>query len=465
MNYTCISADEVKAKIDKANKTLNDCFDMLLDFRYCRNDFGNAILMFQPLLAECLFELMQFYQRLHKEKDELIARKSSYEKAVFADLMKTNTRYMMAVRTAIDIGKNMGDAYAWYFFKDNRKELEKHLQHESTGLFVGGIGGQGELEFIKNSNNIDGLYVLYHGITTMLRIGDFSLYDLEHGIVGVGELKTKRINDTLQVNATITSRTEIRLPKSQHASNKSVEERIKEMQRDFPRLEKQLSKHTELFHVKESDRSSELYSSYDYDMLNTLTPELPLAVNSDNSLMVVASWSKYDSLFDILIKNEDATPLPDNFKEKVLPLINPKSPYNMFFIGELATQVSLLSIPILWWEIDEKICRDIYFKKVKIETVFNPSKLLNCFLADGFSVSTGDNLKNFEIHKDIDNHRMGVEHFESLCYLITNSMMKTKEVYELSKQVTDSIADGECQPGSRIDMHIRLNNFGKKKDS
>lgn len=105
MNYTCISADEVKAKIDKANKTLNDCFDMLLDFRYCRNDFGNAILMFQPLLAECLFELMQFYQRLHKEKDELIARKSSYEKAVFADLMKTNTRYMMAVRTAIDIEK------------------------------------------------------------------------------------------------------------------------------------------------------------------------------------------------------------------------------------------------------------------------------------------------------------------------------------------------------------------------
>ena len=463
MSYTCISADEVKAKFDAAEKTLNECFDMLMDFRYGRNDLGNAILKFQPLLAECLFELMQFYQKLHQEKDELIARKNSYEKAVFADLMKTNAQYAKAVSTAIDIGKNMGDAYAWYFFKDNRKELEKHLEHESTGLFVGGIGGHGELEFIKHSSNIDGLYVLYHGITTMLRIGDFSLFDSEHGIAGVGELKTKLVDDTLQVTATITSRAEIRLPKLPPTSNKSVEERIKETQRDFPRLERQLSTHTDLLHAKESDRSSELYSSYDYDMLNTLTPETPLAVNSDNSLMVVAAWSKYDSLFDVLIENEEATPLPDDFQEKALSLTKPESPYNMVFIGDLVTQISLLSIPILWWKIDEKLCRDIYFKRVKIETIFNPAKLLKYFLEDGFSVSTGDSLKKFEIHKDIDNHRIGVGHFESICYLITNSLMKTKDVYEFSKQVTDAIANGEYQPGSRVDMHIRLNNFGKPK--
>lgn len=463
MTYHYISEEEVKAIIEKAEKELSDCFDMLIDFCYGRNGFGNAITKFQPLLAECLFELMQFYQKLHKEKYELIERKSSYEKTLFADLMKTNAKYAKAVSTAIDIGKNMGDAYAWYFFKDNRKELEKHLQHESTGLFVGGIGGRGELEFIKHSSNIDGLYVIYHGITTMLRIGDFSLFDSKHGIAGVGELKTKLVDDTLKVTATITSRSKIRLPKIPLVSNKSVEERIKDTQREFPRLERQLRTHTDLLHVKESDRSSEFYSSYDYDILNTLTPETPIAINSDNSLMVVAAWSKYDSLFDILIENEDAATLPDNFQEKALSLTKPEIPYNMFIIGDLDTQINLLSIPILWWKIDEKLCRDIYFKKVRVETIFNPAKLLNYFLEDGYSVSTGDNLKKFEIYKDIDNNRIGVGHFESICYLITNSFMKTKDVYEISKQVTDAITNGEYQPNSRIDIHIRLNNFGKPK--
>lgn len=465
MNYTCISEDEVKVKIGEADKTLNECFDMLLDFRYGRNDLGNAILKFQPLLAECLFELMQFYQKLHKEKDELIARKNSYEKTAFADLMKTNARYAKAVSTAIDIGKNMGDAYAWYFFKDNRKELEKHLQHEPTGLFVGGIGGHGELEFIKHSSNIDGLYVLYHGITSMLRIGDFSLYDAEHGIVGVGELKTKLVNDALQVTATITSKADIRLPKTPSTSSKTIEERIKETQKDFPRIKKQLGTHTELLHAKESDRSSELYSSYDYEMLNTLTPDSPLAINSDNSLMIVAAWSMFSSLFNVSTEKEEITSLPDYFQEKALSLMKPESPYNMVFIGDIVTKISLFSIPILWWKIDEKLCKDIYFKKVKLETIFNPAKLLRYYSENGFSITTGDSLKKFEINKEIGNHRIGVEHFESICYLITNSLMKTKDVYELSKQVTDAIADGEYQPGSRVDMHIRLNNFGKKEDS
>lgn len=464
MSYHCISADEVKATIEKAEKALNDCFDMLIDFRYGRNGLGNAILKFQPLLAECLFDLMRFYQKLQREKDSLISLKSSYDKPTFSAIMKTNAKYSKAISTAVEIGKDMGDAFAWFFYRDNRKELEKHFEHEPTGLYVGGIGGQGELEFVKNSSSIDGLYVIYHSITNMLLIGDFSLYDFDHGIAGVGELKTKLIDDTLQVTAIITSKADIRLPKLPKEQNGKFEDRIKAMKKDFPSIERQLGTHEDLLHAKESDKHSDLYSSYEYEMLDGLTPESPLAVNSDHSLMIAAAWSKYETLFDVLIESEDCTGFPEeDFQYKAKSLMEPGNPHNMAFVGELNTTISHLSIPVLWWKIDEKICRDIYFRKVKITTIFNPAKLLQYFIDDGFSIKSAGALKSIEIHKDIDNHRIGIGHFESICYLITNSFMKTSDVYAFSKRVTDAIENGEFQPGSRVDMHIRLNNFGTPK--
>lgn len=462
MAYKCISVEEVRTVIEKAEKALDECFDMLMDFRYCRNNLENAIIKFQPSLAECLFDLMTFYQKLQQEKDTLISLKNSYSKVSFSEIMKTNAKYSNAVKTTIEIGKDMGDAFAWFFYRDNRKELEKHFEHESTGLYVGGIGGQGELEFVKHNNKINGFYVVYHSITTMLRIGDFSLYDFNHGIAGIGELKTKRVNDTLQVSATITSKANIQLPKLLQRPDISFEEKMKELRKDFPRIKKQLGTHEELLRVKEADKSSSLLSSYEYEMINSLTPESPLAVNSDYSLLIAALWSHYNSLYDILARDENCTEFSnEDIYNKAKSLIQPESPNNMFFIGVLNTRVSLLSIPILWWDIDEKVCRDIYFRKLRIMTIFNPAKLLQYFIDDGFTVKSANSLKKFQIHKDIDDYHISVGNFDSICYLITNSFMKTGDVYAFSKRVTTAIENGEFKPDSRVDMHIRLDNFGK----
>ena len=464
MAYNCIASEDVRCIIDKAEKTLCECFEMLMDFRYAKNDIGKSVLKFQPTIAECLSDLMLFYQKLQREKDELISIKNNFDKQTFSDLMKTNAKYSKAISKIIEIGKNMGDAFVWFFYKDSRKELEQHFEHEPTGLYVGGIGGQGELEFVKNCNNIDGLYVIYHSITTMLRIGDFSLFDYEHGIVGVGELKTKNIDNKLQVTATITSKADIQLPVLPEGQNIKFEDRIKDVRKDFPNIERQLGAHEILLNAKESDRSSEQYSSYEYEMFDALVPSSPYSVNSDCSLMILGTWSQYDSLYDILLGEEDFTGcLEGEFQEKVKSLMKPESPYNMLFVGGLNTTVSRLSIPILWWGIDEKMCRDIYFGKLKITTIFNPAKLIQCFIDDGFNVTFDKKLEKFDIYKDIDDCRMGVGHFESICYLVTNSFMKTNDVYLLSKQVNTLFENGEIQPGTKIDMHIRLSNFGKKE--
>ena len=455
-----ISENEVKDVIDRAEKSFNECFDMLLDFRHARDSMINAFREFQPKLAECLYNLMTFSQELQKEKAELISTKANYDRAVFTKIMKTNAKYLNVIKKAIEIGKDLGDAFAWFFFRNNRDELEKHFNHEPTGLYVSGIGGKGELEFIKNNTLIDGFYVLYHGITTMLRIGDYSLYDFHNGIIGVVELKTKKIENTLNISAAVTSKCEVHAS-SEKLQGKSFKERTSDIKQDFPRIERQLKEHDELLKKTKSDISADHFTSYEHSIVDLLHPDSPVVLNSDNSLLLLGVWNKSNSLFDILFKEDDDYTLPtDKMEQKVFDLMTPSSPYNMMFIGELNITINQFSIPILWWDIDDKTCRDLYFKKLEITTMFNPAKLIQFFLDDGFSVTTASSLDKFEIYKMIDNKKISIEHFDTICQLITKTIMKTKDVYSFIKEVMEANYDEGMPIAKKIEMHIRLNSFG-----
>lgn len=474
MAFQSISANEVRLVIEKADKALNNCFDMLVDFRYGRDNASDAVYNFQPQLAECLSALMEFYQKLHREKDELIKLKTSLNSMEFTELISTNAKYSQAVKTVIEIGKNLGDAYAWFFYKDNRDELERQFEHDPTGLYVSGIGGKGELEFIKRNKNFDGFYVLYHGITTMLRVGDFSLFDPSHGIIGVGELKTREIDNGLQVSGTITSKTKINVPNSTINQKKSIAEQIVDLKKEYPRIEKQLQEQEKLLDILTPDKSLTQYSSYDYDILAGLTPQTPVVSNSDKSLLLVAVWSQDTSLFDVLIESEMVDSLPESFAldavgEQAKSLIDPTIPHNMFFLGPMDTRVNILSIPIMWWKIDESLCRDIYFHRVHVMTIFNPAKLLNYYIQDGFTVSTADRLDKFVVNKtvSIDGNNVDVSlgHFNSICYLISNSLMKTKDVFEGTRLICQEILNRGYQEATKVDIRFRLCNFGKPNGS
>ena len=454
--------ETVKNTIDNAEEILKECFDMLLEFKHGEGNFNAILFDFQPKLADCLYGLMLFYKALQKEKQQLITIKNNYNKKDFSELMSRNASFSKMVSKTIELGKSLGDAFAWFFFCDNRIELDKHFDHEPTGLYVSGIGGLGELEFIKNNKFIDGFFVLYHGITTMLRIGDFSLYDARLGIVGVGELKTMRNGDKLNIAANVTSKVKLCIDGAKHISNsKSFECNIQRLQNDFPKLRNQLSMHSELMKAEGSTKSDEIYAEYEYGLLDQLQQNNSMAINSDKSLLLLAQYSQFDNLFSILSQKEDAIKPPDNFFENAQNLITNCNDLDSFIIGHIANQVNRLSIPILWWNISNKLCRDIYFGKVSIITVFNPAKLLMCYVNDGFTVSMGCEFKNIKITKEFQNNEISIGNFESICYLITNGLMKTNAVYESARLITKAIEAGEFEPNTSISMQIHLNNFGK----
>src|SRR5713101_350415 len=72
----------------------------------------------------------------------------------------------------------------------------RHARQPPPSLPPAGDGGEGELALIDAVRFFGDKYILFHGITTMFRLGDASLADLTtHRIVGIGELKTTRIDE------------------------------------------------------------------------------------------------------------------------------------------------------------------------------------------------------------------------------------------------------------------------------
>lgn len=346
------------------------------------------------------------------------------------------------------------------FYRDNREDLDKHFKHEPVGLYVSGIGGRGELEFIKNSLSLDGFYVLYHGITTMLRIGDFSLYDFNRGIVGLGELKTRKIGDKLNVSAFITAKKDIQVKNQPQPKSSSLEEELKYLEKEFPRIEKQIKSQIEFLKQISEHQSATLQTAYEYNMLDSLTPQNRFALSSDRSLMLVGTWSKYNTLYEVLTEEEEFSGLPEGtFVDDARSMIVPELQYNQFHVGELTTKITLMEIPILWWKINDKICEDVYFKRVSIATVFNPARFLDCFIKDGFSVVKIGNLDEIELEKKINDKVISFGNFQSFCFMMTNSLMKTQSVYESIKYVVDETEMGKFPPNTRIDLNIHLDNF------
>lgn len=453
-----ITMEVVKKKIDAAEAVLTRCFDLLLDMKHGRN-VDVALTTFQPLLAECLYELMQFYQKLQQEKRNQIALKAEYNPERFREIMKDNADYSRVVSDAIKIGKSLGDAFAWMFYCNNRDELDKHFEHDSTGLFVAGIGGRGELEFIKNNSNIDGLYVIYHGMTDMLRVGDFSLYANGIGIVGIGELKTKEEGEKLVVTANITSKVRFEVSAFAEANQSIPAEKIKELQKDFPNLSKQMETQMNLLEAEESEHSSNHYVTYEHALLDSLSADFPVAINQDNSVLLIATWSRQLSLFDVLYVKETVE-LPSGLTETVQKIMKTDSPHNEAVISYIDTQMNHLRFPIFWWNIGDNICKDIYFKQVVIATVFNPAKLLRHFVDAGFRVNSMGRLNEVALEKQLDGRKMHFEHFESICDLVKHSLMKTENVFALVQEIIHAGENDEISVNTRMNMHIHLSNVG-----
>ena len=196
------SENSIRATIDTAGSSFRDCWGTLCDMKSGNTQglFAKRFREFQPTLADAIFRLDEDYRAVTREKRSLVNKKEVLSEPWFGRRMRKLESYRTALKEAGTVGRSIGDAFAWFFYRNDQATLARHLQHEPVSFTPSGIGGKGEVESLKRLWST-GRLPLYHGVTSCLRHGDFSLMDLNSGkAVAIAEAKARRKNkQTIEV--------------------------------------------------------------------------------------------------------------------------------------------------------------------------------------------------------------------------------------------------------------------------
>jgi len=434
--------------IDDAETQFDVCFEILKTLRTGVTE-ELKFLDFQPKLADTLFALMNVYKNVCAEEKSLIDRKNEMLESDFIDTMKNIHKFKRILNETIDIGKVLGDSFVWLFYNENQEELYKHLNHQPTGLFVAGIGRLGEVEFIKKTPTPYGCLVLYHGITSMLRVGDFTLYAFNHVVIASEELKTEKRGNDLEIKGYISSRYNLD-ENSFKPDNQTIDANV--YQRD--KLLRQLSAMDDLL------KKQKIYHKADYFRDNNVDFTFPEAPNKMSFKI-----SKYNTLLTSILEIEEAK-LSERFfvtDEGVDLGLDEVGTYaqnilvqgsdnNQFYMTNIDGKSYPTRVPLFWWNADVNFLKGVIFKKIIMMTVFNPAKLFDYYQSNGFEICNSLGPKNVSIEKEINGNRMAICNlymfFDMICY----SFMSVENIIQMIDPIVEKSLEMGEQGGGRIDI-------------
>ncbi|WP_317897135.1 hypothetical protein [Aurantibacillus circumpalustris] len=402
-------------------------------------ELGKNIISFQVLLATVLFKITREYYVVTKIDKDIKRNQKQYIASKFINLKKEGEKYKNCLTSLIYIGKSLGDAFVYLFYQNENEQLSNHLQQQENVLLPNpkSNGGFGELEFIKKTPFFNGNIVLYHNITNILRLGDVSLFNLETGkLTGIGELKTHRIGNTLNIQLTIIGH------KSQPLHFKKNDRQTKDS-------------NTKPFQVPNEERFKKqiktIQGSFEY--LNTKNPTvktfiqynnyyklLEQIVNSNKGGFTIEAVDRAIAIGCFRIPKSSFSErimwdyTPDSIQDdlgSVSGIFNaPKHNYMLF--GSLqynkGVNASILPgvQPLIWSRINNAVLKQIIFGEIFIITLFNPGHLICDFEKLGFVLSDDKRL----LYKMDGNKRIGFEGLEYCFKLITDFLQHEKVIID-----------------------------------
>jgi hypothetical protein len=442
-----VNRRRLRAGIDEAGQSFGECWQTLVAMKGLAKLDGNALLAFQPNLAAALFKLDDLYRKLIENRKVLIRNKSSYSTPRFTLRMRWIANDLRGVRSAIDIGRSLGDAFAWMFYKHDQPLLEQHFKQPLNPHTPPGIGGIGELEFIRQARPA-GFFMLYHGITTFLRIGDVSFYDLETGrVASTAELKSRRVAPgRLTVTAHVMGKPGKKIPfVDPNTMVRPENNRPKQSVGDFEfakRLETQMKRIEETVLPEPPTHKSELLDAYHIDEVSKFGRELVsngLAYQQIGKGLLLAGSHTYRgrSLSSrIFSKASDKSVVKRmrRFPEYAIQIADPALTDNSIIFSPLDHAVRIGSPPLFWFPCDIDFLEALYFLRITAVSVYNPAHLFKELRSRGCEVIARHNANGvpaFEVTKKMPNAIMGIEQFDFFLRLIQQRFMREEKVLEV----------------------------------
>ena len=420
---------DIKKQFKTAESDLNFCWNVLVDiktFKKDENDFGNRFILFQERLASLIFRLQSIRDKIIIEEKSYVKNKGKYNIDWFKSKLKLLGNFKKGIDHVVNISKSLGDAYAFFFYQSDLKLLSEHLSHEKVVNNTAGSGERGELEFVKQIKQVEGHFTLFHGITNILRYGDFSFINLASmKVAHLGELKTSVIDENnFTLKLFLVDRTTL--------EEKTVE--VKSTKVKTERKERQLLGIINFFINNNHPNSTrvELKNDTYCDQIELLLLKSRInkynSVNVSKGLAFVCLKYKKSSLYNRIFKT--AKTVKDRLEENNQKIIDTamslmkSDAHNSLIIGQLLYDRDFSSqdlkgvIPLFWEPINNNLLKSIYFSNCMVTSIFNPIHLIEDVEDMGYVVES-EHLKNSDRNKPGRNKHLG--HFDSFIpYIVTN---------------------------------------------
>jgi hypothetical protein len=394
---------------------------------------------------------------------KIIFNKGNYKRTWFKKYLKTLSTYRDAINSVLLIGKCIGDAFVWFFYRSEFNQLKEHLKHERTFHLPNGIGGKGEQEFVNNIRHIQNYFVIYHGITNILRIGDVSLFDLKKfKLVAIGDLKTKLKGDNqLDVDVFF-----IGPEKMDFKDIPKLKEPIEKPYFDRDRRYRQIKFVSDSFKTikeKQEDTNVTIEGNYyysDIEALHQKTRTTKFSLHQVSQGLIIAGIKVRHRTFKHMFLKTTKLNLPkhdSNFVEEVKKILKSDSQQNCIIIGSFMynsnkkENVTFGSIPLFWFPINNEILKEIYFQKFKIVTIFNPAHIIEEIQGKGINIDSkyANPNNKFDVKQSIS-----IGYFDSFIPYIINHLQNEQSIIEIINQFIKNII---LKPNTKGQFNIEIN--------
>jgi len=460
-----VSRKIIEEEFLMADKSLEHCWALLTDlkeFSLKAENFVERFITFQDTLASTIFRLQTIRDQIIAEEKVIVGNKPKYKADWFVNRLRILARYKKGIDLIVSMAKAQGDAYAYFFYQNDLALLSEHLGHERVINHTAGIGERGELEFLKNVKQIEGNFTLFHGITNILRYGDFSFIDLKAlKVVHVGELKTSQIDhETLDLNLHLLKRKDAEIsPPKLPLTNPEMEKTRRGRQlmgiaNFLIRGRKLTDPSTELVNQSYAKEVNNLVKNTRMDAINL--------VQTSPGVAFCCIKFRSASLFTRIFKREYqdlAAMSGGKLAETAVKLVKKGSKNNGIIIGQLLYNPDFSdkntpgTVPIFWNPMDNAVLKRIYFIDCAIISLFNPAHLIEELIDMGFSVES-----NYAPKAKIPTSRGKViRQFDLFISYIMNYLLTESFVTDAVKEAVE-YAEGKpfAQVSIRLQQHVDI---------
>lgn len=452
-----ISARAVREALNDAEQKLAWCTRVVGALSGYKADeaTGENVIEFQQRLYRIIADLEALYLRIKREEKRLISAKARYTPIWFAKRMAQLSAYSKKLRDGLMLARAVGDGFAWFFYERDPQLIEEHCKLQPQLLLPTDLGAAGERILLENLRGVDGKFMLYHGITSLLRIGDFSFVDMSSlRVACLAELKTSRIDpQRINLSLSIISGNKDQLPKFSMRKPSKPREPAPPLSASMQaRFERQRKVMQEAIVAAKKVRdgltiSSDLNFHYREleDVVRRSHPRAFEYVKAGNGLIIGAwrvpgarSYGAPSPMRQIKRMPELASDMPA-WATKIL---DAGHAWNSLAFGGLGGDESLKArstgLPFFAWPVDPQVLADIAFERVIVITLFNAGHLIKRLHVDGYDVGLDEKGRLKRATKQVDDKLIELENYNYFMSLVPWALMTEDAVMSMIEQTIET---------------------------